>query len=50
LLTQRVVLVSGGSQGVGAGIARAAAREGTAVMVTGRLRVELAAQQERSRA
>ena len=36
LLTERVVVVSSGSQGVGAGIARAAAREGAAVMVTGR--------------
>jgi NAD(P)-dependent dehydrogenase (short-subunit alcohol dehydrogenase family) len=36
LLTERVVLVSGGSQGVGAGIARAAAREGAAVVITGR--------------
>jgi NAD(P)-dependent dehydrogenase (short-subunit alcohol dehydrogenase family) len=36
LLTERVVLVSGGSQGVGAGIARAAAREGAAVVLTGR--------------
>jgi short chain dehydrogenase/Phytanoyl-CoA dioxygenase (PhyH) len=36
LLTERVVLVSGGGQGVGAGIARAAAREGGAVVLTGR--------------
>jgi NAD(P)-dependent dehydrogenase (short-subunit alcohol dehydrogenase family) len=36
LLTDRVVLVSGGTQGVGAGIARAAVREGAAVVVTGR--------------
>jgi NAD(P)-dependent dehydrogenase (short-subunit alcohol dehydrogenase family) len=36
LLDDRVVLVSGGSQGVGAGVARAAAREGAAVAVTGR--------------
>ncbi len=36
LLTERVVLVSGGSQGVGGGIARAAVREGAAVVLTGR--------------
>lgn len=36
LLAERVVLVSGGSQGVGAGVARAAAREGAAVVLTGR--------------
>ena len=36
LLTDKVVLVSGGTQGVGAGVARAAAREGAAVAVTGR--------------
>jgi NAD(P)-dependent dehydrogenase (short-subunit alcohol dehydrogenase family) len=36
LLTDKVVLVSGGTQGVGAGVARAAAREGAAVVVTGR--------------
>jgi NAD(P)-dependent dehydrogenase (short-subunit alcohol dehydrogenase family) len=36
LLTDRVVLVSGGTQGVGAGIARAAVREGASVVVTGR--------------
>lgn len=36
LLTDRVVLVSGGTQGVGAGIARAAVRENAAVVVTGR--------------
>jgi NAD(P)-dependent dehydrogenase (short-subunit alcohol dehydrogenase family) len=37
LLDGRVVLVSGGTQGVGAGVARAAAREGAAaVAVTGR--------------
>jgi NAD(P)-dependent dehydrogenase (short-subunit alcohol dehydrogenase family) len=38
LLTDRVVLVSGGTQGVGAGVARAAAREGATVVVTGRRR------------
>jgi NAD(P)-dependent dehydrogenase (short-subunit alcohol dehydrogenase family) len=36
LLNDRVVLVSGGTQGVGAGIARAAVREGASVVVTGR--------------
>ena len=36
LLDDKVVLVSGGTQGVGAGIARAAVREGAAVVVTGR--------------
>jgi NAD(P)-dependent dehydrogenase (short-subunit alcohol dehydrogenase family) len=36
LLSDRVVLVSGGTQGVGAGIARAAVREGASVVVTGR--------------
>jgi NAD(P)-dependent dehydrogenase (short-subunit alcohol dehydrogenase family) len=36
LLAEKVVLVSGGSQGLGAGIAKAAAREGAAVAVTGR--------------
>ncbi|MGE0295352.1 SDR family oxidoreductase [Pseudonocardia sp.] len=36
LLTDKVVLVSGGTQGVGAAVARAAAREGAAVAVTGR--------------
>ncbi len=36
LLSGRVVLVSGGTQGVGAGVARAAAREGATVAVSGR--------------
>jgi NAD(P)-dependent dehydrogenase (short-subunit alcohol dehydrogenase family) len=36
LLDGRVVLVSGGTQGVGAAVARAAAREGASVAVTGR--------------
>jgi NAD(P)-dependent dehydrogenase (short-subunit alcohol dehydrogenase family) len=36
LLENKVVLVSGGTQGVGAGVARAAAREGAAVAVSGR--------------
>lgn len=36
LLSDTVVLVSGGTQGVGAAVARAAAREGAAVAVTGR--------------
>ncbi len=36
LLAGKVVLVSGGTQGLGAGIARAAAREGATVVVTGR--------------
>jgi NAD(P)-dependent dehydrogenase (short-subunit alcohol dehydrogenase family) len=36
LLSDRVVLVSGGTQGVGAGVARAAVREGATVAVTGR--------------
>lgn len=35
-LTDRVVLVSGGTQGVGAGIARAAALAGATVVITGR--------------
>lgn len=36
LLAARVVLVSGGTQGVGGGIARAAVAEGATVVVTGR--------------
>jgi NAD(P)-dependent dehydrogenase (short-subunit alcohol dehydrogenase family) len=36
LLTDKVVLVSGGTQGVGAGIVRAAAREGARVAFSGR--------------
>jgi NAD(P)-dependent dehydrogenase (short-subunit alcohol dehydrogenase family) len=38
LLQDKVVLVSGGTLGVGAGIARAAAQQGGAVVVTGRNR------------
>src|SRR5215217_4168941 len=38
LLSDKVVLVSGGTQGVGAGVARAAARAGAAVAITGRRR------------
>jgi NAD(P)-dependent dehydrogenase (short-subunit alcohol dehydrogenase family) len=36
LLDDKVVFISGGSQGLGAGIARAAVREGARVVVTGR--------------
>ncbi|MGD6741346.1 SDR family oxidoreductase [Streptomyces sp. BH106] len=36
LLADKVVLVNGGSQGVGAGVVRAAVREGAAVVFTGR--------------
>jgi NAD(P)-dependent dehydrogenase (short-subunit alcohol dehydrogenase family) len=36
LLTDKVVLISGGTQGIGAGVARAALREGAAVVVSGR--------------
>ncbi|HET7474666.1 MAG TPA: SDR family oxidoreductase [Dermatophilaceae bacterium] len=36
LLTRKVVLVSGGTQGLGAGIARAAAREGASLVLSGR--------------
>ncbi|MEU2426414.1 SDR family oxidoreductase [Streptomyces sp. NPDC007851] len=36
LLDDRIVLVNGGSQGVGAAVARAAVREGATVAVTGR--------------
>src|SRR4051794_31301843 len=36
LLDGKVVLINGGTQGVGAGVARAAAREGAGVTVTGR--------------
>jgi NAD(P)-dependent dehydrogenase (short-subunit alcohol dehydrogenase family) len=38
LLRDRVVLISGGTAGLGAGIARAAAREGATVAVSGRRR------------
>ncbi|MGI5128329.1 SDR family oxidoreductase [Pseudonocardia sp. CA-107938] len=43
LLADKVVLVSGGTQGVGAGVARAAVREGAQVVITGR-RAELGEQ------
>jgi NAD(P)-dependent dehydrogenase (short-subunit alcohol dehydrogenase family) len=36
LLPDKVVLISGGTQGVGAAVARAAVREGASVVVTGR--------------
>lgn len=36
LLADKVVLIAGGTQGVGAGVARAALREGATVVVTGR--------------
>jgi len=36
LLQGKVVMVNGGTQGVGAGVARAAVREGASVVVTGR--------------
>ena len=36
LLSDKIILISGGTQGVGAGLARAAAREGATVVVTGR--------------
>ena len=38
LLTDKIVLISGGTQGVGGGIARAAIAEGATVVVTGRRR------------
>jgi NAD(P)-dependent dehydrogenase (short-subunit alcohol dehydrogenase family) len=38
LLDDKVVLVGGGTQGIGAGVARAAAREGATVVVSGRRR------------
>ena len=36
VLSDKIILVSGGTQGVGAGIARAAAHAGAVVVVTGR--------------
>jgi NAD(P)-dependent dehydrogenase (short-subunit alcohol dehydrogenase family) len=36
LLTGKVILISGGTQGLGAGIARAAAREGATLVLVGR--------------
>ena len=36
LLTGKVLLISGGTQGLGAGIARAAAREGATLVLAGR--------------
>jgi NAD(P)-dependent dehydrogenase (short-subunit alcohol dehydrogenase family) len=36
LLTDKILLVSGGTQGVGAGVVRAAVREGASVAFTGR--------------
>ena len=36
LLMGKVVLISGGTQGLGAGIARAAAREGATLVLAGR--------------
>src|SRR3954464_5714409 len=36
LLTGKVILISGGTQGLGAGIARAAAREGASLVLAGR--------------
>jgi NAD(P)-dependent dehydrogenase (short-subunit alcohol dehydrogenase family) len=50
LLDGRVVLVSGGTQGVGAAVAREAAREGAVVAVTGRRREPGAALVEELRA
>ena len=37
LLTGRVILISGGTQGLGAAVARAGVREGAAVVITHRL-------------
>ena len=36
LLTGRVILISGGTQGLGAAVARAGVREGAAVVISGR--------------